>query len=166
MDLLPGIIWLTGISVAAMYLFRQRRLQAITWLFVPIILSTSIFLMSFPKRIAGYTQQAPLDFYASLVGQDVYVETLHFKSFAQYFYFRKPGFSPQEAQHCLDTDGYYHIDALRSWYLTGNIDKPVYFVLKSNRKKEYEAYPGLVWLKDKNGFSFAMRPVPGKVPQQ
>jgi hypothetical protein len=42
----------------------------------------------------------------------------------------------------------------------------VYFVLKSNRKKEYEVYPDLVWLKDKNGFSFAMRPVPGKVPQQ
>jgi 4-amino-4-deoxy-L-arabinose transferase-like glycosyltransferase len=166
MDLLPGFIWLLGISVAAMHFFRQRRLQAITWLFVPVILSTSIFLMSFPKRIAGYTQQAPLDFYASLQGRDVYVETLHFKSFAQYFYFRKPGFSAQEAQHCLDTEGYYHIDALRSWYLSGNIDKPVYFVLKSNRKIEYEAYPDLVWLKDKNGFSFAMRPVPGKGKQE
>jgi hypothetical protein len=108
--------------------------------------------MSFPKRIAGYTQQAAVDFYSSLAGKDVYVETLRFKSFAQYFYFQKQEFSAQEQAHCKDKSGYYHIDALRNWYLNGEIDKPVYFVVKSIHVNEYLNYHELEKIDEKNGF--------------
>jgi hypothetical protein len=113
--------------------------------------------MSFPKRIAGYTQQAAVDFYSDLKGKDVYVETLRFKSFAQYFYFQKEGFSKLEEANCKDASGYYHIDAIRSWYLNGEIDKPVYFVVKSIHVHEYSNYEELEKMDEKNGFVLLRR---------
>ena len=45
-----------------------------------------------------------------------------------------------------------------NWLLTGNIDKPAYFVYKINRKEEYSRiYPHLHILYEKNGFIFAAR---------
>jgi hypothetical protein len=82
---------------------------------------------------------------------------LHFKSFAQYFYTRKPGFTAQETANCKDTSGYYHIDALREWYLHGAIDKPVYFVVKCVHANEYLNMPGIEKVGEKNGFVFLLR---------
>ena len=87
----------------------------------------------------------------------MYVETLRFKSFAQYFYFQKEGFSKLEHENCKDVKGYYHIDALRSWYLNGEIDKPVYFVVKSIHVHEYSNYKELEKIEEKNGFVLLRR---------
>jgi hypothetical protein len=120
-------------------------------------ISTLILLTSFVPSIAGYTQQAAVDFYISKQHENVYMETLHFKSFAQYFYSQKKGISANEMQHSKDPQGYYNIDILRNWYLNGNIDKPAYFVLKATHLKEYVANKELKVLGQKNGFVFLLR---------
>jgi hypothetical protein len=157
LDLIPGIVWILGTLLGAFWLWQGTNRRALVAFFTGTVLATAIFLTSFPKRIAGYTQQAAVEFYEGLQGQDVYVETLHFKSFAQYFYFRKQGFTPLEAANCKDASGYYHIDALRNWYLHGNIDKPVYFVVKCTHAEEYLQMPGIEKVGDKNGFVFLRR---------
>lgn len=158
-DFIPGILWIIGLVIGSLLLFKKRIQMAFIVIFSGCILSTSIFLMSFPKRIAGYTQQAAVDFYSNLAGKDVYVETLRFKSFAQYFYFKKQGFSSLELANCKDQSGYYHIDALRNWYLNGEIDRPVYFVVKSIHAQEYLNYPELKKVDEKNGFVLLKRSV-------
>ena len=157
LDLIPGTIWISGLLIGAVLLIKNRMQLAFIVLFSGCIISTGIFLMSFPKRIAGYTQQAAVDFYSDLKGKDVYVETLRFKSFAQYFYFQKEGFSKLEGANCKDGSGYYHIDAIRNWYLNGEIDKPVYFVVKSIHVNEYESYTELEKMDEKNGFVLLRR---------
>jgi len=158
-DFLPGTIWLLGLLLGLVYLSSGTYRSAITILFTGAILSTGIFLILFPKKIAAYTQQTAVDFYQSLEGKDVYVETYHFKSFAQYFYFRKAGFSYQESKHCRDASGNYHIDAIRDWYINGKIDKPVYFVVKNIHIDELIDKPGFELLDERNGFAFFKRDV-------
>lgn len=158
-DYLPGIFWLVSLILGILYLSAGTYRSAIVIFFTGAILSTGIFLIEFPKKIAGYTQQAAVDFYKSLQGQDVYVETYRFKSYAQYFYFRKAGFSAEEKAHCLDASGKYHIDAIRNWYIHGKIDKPVYLVVKNIHVDELMDIPGMELVDEKNGFVFFKRNV-------
>jgi hypothetical protein len=158
-DLIPGFIWLTGILCTCIFLRKGFRIQAIVTSFGATLLAGSIFLMSFPARIAEYTQQAAVEFYKTLQGKDVYVETLHFKSYAQYFYSRKQQFSKQEAMHSKDKTGNYDIDVLRKWYLSGDIDKPAYFVVKSIHLDEYKNNSELEVIGEKNGFTFLKRAI-------
>jgi len=156
-DLVPGMILLTGLCAGIFWLSRGIRRHVPLAFFGSVILATSVFIATFPTRIAGYTQQAAVDFYVSLQGKDVYVETLGFKSFAQYFYSRKQGFSKMEILNSKDDEGNYNIDVLRNWYLTGETDKPVYFVVKSNKIDAFN-FPDLQRLSEKNGFVFLLRP--------
>jgi hypothetical protein len=159
-DYLPGLLWLIGLFVAAGFLLNQNRIAAVAWIFVPLMLATSLFLIRFPKRIAEYSQGAAVAFYSSLKDKDVYLETFYFKSYAVYFYAKRKPLNALEKSHCLNEKGEYHVDVLRQWYLGGKIDKPFYFVIKTNRKDEFMRIPGIVKLYEKNGFVFMMRPVP------
>jgi hypothetical protein len=47
----------------------------------------------------------------------------------------------------------------RDWLLTGNIDKPVYFVTKIDKIDQYKQYTELKALYRKNGFIFLKREV-------
>ena len=53
-------------------------------------------------------------------------------------------------------DSSYH----EPWLLTGKIDKPVYFVTKVDRIKNYVQYPEVKELYRKNGFVFLKREIP------
>lgn len=159
-DYLPGFIWMLGTLLGAWYLWKQRRTQAIAAMFSGSILATSLFLIFFPARIAEFTQQSAVHFAEALKGQDIYLETLRHKSFAQYFYFGKTGMSKAEQAHCRDAEGNYHIDTLRGWYLTGEIDKPVYFIVKSMYYPDYQSTPGLEIVDRKGGFMLLRRMPP------
>ena len=56
-------------------------------------------------------------FTKALQGKDVYVTTYKFYSYAQYFYFRQSNDNNPKRKNA-------------QWLLTGDIDKPVYFVAK------------------------------------
>jgi hypothetical protein len=57
-DFIPGFIWLTGLLCTCLFLRKGFRLQAFITAFGATLLAGSIFLMTFPARIAQYTQQA------------------------------------------------------------------------------------------------------------
>jgi hypothetical protein len=77
------------------------------------------------------------------------VHTLGYKSYAQLFYtFKK---KPTN-ENSYDED----------WLLTGDIDKPVYFVSKVDRIAAFEKYTTLKELYRKNGFIFLKRELPAK----
>lgn len=156
-DFIPGILWITSVIIGFFYLTKGIYRSSIVILLSGCILSTSIFLALFPNKIAGYTQQAAVDFYKEHQSEDVYIETIGFKSYAQYFYFQKAGLSKSEVKNNKGKDGRYHIDALREWLLHGDIDKPAYFVSKNIHKEEFEKIEELKVIGEKNGFVFYKR---------
>jgi 4-amino-4-deoxy-L-arabinose transferase-like glycosyltransferase len=157
---LPGIIWIIGLLLTFWFILIKREVSSVITAFGAVILGLMFFLPLIPARIAQYTQQAPIEFYKSLKNKDVYIETLGFKSYAQYFYTGKKSLSDQEKIFGTDADGSYNSDQLRNWLLTGKIDKPAYFVTKTIQEDDFVRQFNLTCIGRKNGFSFLFRPIP------
>jgi len=99
--------------------------------------------MLIPK-VERYSQGAAIDFFIQRQGEDCYVQTLGYKSYANLFYTHKVKPSDEKS---------YDIN----WLLTGDIDKPVYIVTKINMTDKYKDYTDLKELYRKNGFVFLRR---------
>lgn len=95
-------------------------------------------------KVEYYTQRPMVNFLEQLQGENAYVETVGFKSYAPYFYFRQPQYTHEKYK---DED----------WLLKGDIDKPAYFITKIQKKDKLEKYEDIQWMQDKGGFSFFKR---------
>ncbi len=138
-----GVLYLAGIW-AALLLLRRKPQKGIWVLFAVQIIAIQVTLLHFTPKIEAYSQRAAIAFFKSKAGQDVYVQVVGYKSYAQLFYFRK--MSPQTP-------------ASRSeeWLRTGPVDKPTFFVAKITEKEKLLADPLLKFLGEKNGFVFFER---------
>jgi 4-amino-4-deoxy-L-arabinose transferase-like glycosyltransferase len=95
-------------------------------------------------KVEQYSQDAAIEFYIQKRGEDCYVNTLGYKSYAQLFYTRK--------ERPVNKNAYSE-----EWLLTGEIDKPVFFVSRVDRINNYSKYTQLKELYRKNGFVFLKR---------
>lgn len=143
----PGAFLLLALIVFFVVLRRRGANLAFPMLF----LSTGCFvfftLITFIKRVEGYSQRAAIEFYESKIGQDCYVWTYGYKSYAHLFYTRKqPVKNPQSYE--------------QDWLLKGPVDKPTYIVCKINKVEELEALGTLKEVGRKNGFVFFERKSP------
>jgi 4-amino-4-deoxy-L-arabinose transferase-like glycosyltransferase len=134
--------------VALVFVFVSKRFtvqnQIIGSLFITLIFIYSTIVVIVP-RVEGYTQNAAITFYKSRQGEACYVKTVGFKSYADLFYAAK---TPTENLNANNED----------WLIFGEIDKPVYFVMKNTRSEEFERnFPHIKRLFKKNGFVFYMR---------
>ncbi len=143
-EFLIGLFLIVG-SIYVLYFLKGgigKKVYAMLAITTVFTYSTAFFIV---PKIEGYSQRAAIEFYRDHAGRNCYMETLGFKSYAQLYYFRKPEYSNPES------------DSLE-WLLHGNIDKPVYFVMKNTASAYYlKKYPQLVPLYSKNGFVFAER---------
>lgn len=143
-EFLIGTIYLIALYIGWAYLNSGRIEKGI----ITICLSTAVFLFSFTSvvvpKIEIYSQGVAIEFYKSLEGEDAYVTTVGFRSYAHYFYTKKP-----KPENNLSYD--------QQWLLEGDIDKPVYFVTKSNKTHKLEPYPDIRLLKTAGGFAFFKR---------
>jgi len=138
-----GLILIAGVMLFRRY--KDNILLASRFIFFSTALFINLTLFLFIPRVESYTQRAAIEFYEGLIGKNVYINTLGFKSYAHLFYARQG-----DHGHQLSGDN--------EWLLTGNIDKDVYFVSKIQRKVYYlEKYPQLQLLYEKNGFVFYKR---------
>ena len=97
-------------------------------------------------KIEAYSQRPAIAFYKSLKGKEAYVTTVDFKSYAPYFYFEQPN-DPNPNRKDIH------------WLLTGNIDKPAYFVLKVTDTLKMATYQAITLMKTEGGFAFYQRGV-------
>ena len=142
MEILVAAVMVAGTIT---FFILKTPARKIFTLFTSTILFTFLTMSVFTGKIAGYTQDTVNEFYAEKAGEDCYLKTLGYKSYAHLFYGKT---LPQENPMANDMN----------WLLTGNIDKPAYFIFKINRKEEYaRIYPHLTILYEKNGFIFAAR---------
>ncbi len=139
-----GLFMIFG-SLMSIKLIKQKDSKhRYTGIFFTTALFTYSALFFVVPKVEKYSQNAAIEFYQSHAGEDAYIETLGFKSYAHLYYFRKKA--------------NMHVDKNEEWFGKGNIDKPVYFVCKNFRKKDYQKrYPELKELYEKNGFVFFKR---------
>jgi 4-amino-4-deoxy-L-arabinose transferase-like glycosyltransferase len=143
-EIIIGLFLLVAVALSIV-LFLQKRIYRA---FIIIAVSTAIFIYStlliVAPKIEKYSQNSLIEFCISLKGKDVYVHPFH-KSFAVLFY---PDVQPDKKKHLHD----------EAWLRTGDIDKPVYFVIRLDKKEQVlKEYPRLEYIGEKNGYVFCKR---------
>ena len=152
MEGIVGLVMILTI-VTGLWLLNKRKYYKSALAFF-IGTSVVIFLASaiIVPKIERYSQGAAIDFFIQRQGEDCYVHLLGYKSYAQLFYTKK--------EKPVNEKSYDE-----QWLLTGDIDKPVYFVSKVDRINNYSKYSQLKELYRKNGFVFLKRGVPVVITQ-
>ncbi|MDZ4666598.1 MAG: glycosyltransferase family 39 protein [bacterium] len=100
-------------------------------------------LLTLAPHVEKYSQAPAIEFFEQLQGKPVYVETLGYKSYAQYFYARTPQHERAEAYDM-------------HWLLTGPIDRDAYFSLHVNNVNDH-INPSMHEIGRKGGFVFYKR---------
>ncbi len=122
----------------------KRTPKMIVLSFAGTIIIIQFVLATFVPRIEKYSQGALIDFYISHQQDDVYVQSIGFKSYGQYFYTqRKPSYNTS-------------VDEGRA-LAPAPLDKPVFLVVKNMQEQDYLELKRFKRLGEKNGFVFFKR---------
>jgi hypothetical protein len=133
-----GLVLASVLYVSVMLATRANILWSYLSLLIAFSLCIPLLLAVYAPRIEEYSQKPAIEFYEELAHQDCYVETLGFKSYAQYYY-----------TQCVPPTDRRYTD--KYWLASGQADKPAYFVVKVNELHEYDALK-LTEVKRKGGF--------------
>lgn len=140
---LIGALWLLALITFILRL-RTHTQPAAIGLFLSTAVCLWFYLASVVPNIEEFVQGTVIRFYESKQGQDVYVEPIGYKSYAQLFYFRKqPPVNPK-----TDDEDYL---------LNGPVDKPTFLITRLDRAKDFRQHPNLEIIKEENGFVFFRR---------
>lgn len=132
------------------FVVSRKDMKSGLWAFLPAQLAVIfISLWYFAPRVEAYSQRAAVEFYKELQGQEVYVATVGFKSYAHLFYARKG-----------DWNNLRYEEDKMDWLLNGAVDKPVYFVCKVSDLQSLKLLSPFEKLGEKNGFAFFKRALP------
>ena len=143
-EFLIGAGYLIFIFISLLIMKQKQFFKGIITLFYSTAFCIFFYLKADVPKIEGYSQAPAINFYKSISGQDVYVTTIGFYSYAQYFYFQKmPGGNIESSN--------------KDWLLKGETDKPVFMVAKSNAKNLFAKHPDCMLLKQEGGFLFYYR---------
>ena len=136
---------LFGIMVLIFFIQQHRKntIAALYSLLIAFSILLPTYIWQVAPKIEQYSQGPAIEFYKTLQGQDCYVETFGFKSYAQYFY-------PQQTQHTNPNTGN------KEWLFKGDVDKPVYIVAKITHEEECKKLP-FEEIGRKGGFVFYKR---------
>ncbi len=144
-EFLLGVMLIVGIMLS-LILFRKQILKMVTGIFITSLIYTTLTIFIITPKIEQYSQNAAIEFYQNHAKQDCFMEVWGFKSYAQYFYFKK---QPPENGTRIDEES----------LLKGNFTKPVYVVTKITSYREFQKrYPDFSLLYIKNGFAFFGKP--------
>ena len=144
-----GWEFLLGLSLLLMIFYtlaslrKGEKVKIVTSFLVFQSLLIPCLLAVLAPRIEQYSQAPAINFFKSLQDKEVYIETLGYKSYAQYFYGRTKPPSHENAKN---------ID----WLLHGKIDKEAYFSLHVNNTKDH-INSTLELIGQKGGFVFYRR---------
>jgi 4-amino-4-deoxy-L-arabinose transferase-like glycosyltransferase len=139
-----GLLMIVSVIIGIRSL-QKNNFQKAAWVLfggtaIVIFLASAIIV----PKVERYTQGAAIDFFIQRQGEDCYVNTLGYFSYAQLYYVQK--------EKPTNPNSYDE-----QWLLTGQIDKPAYFVSKVDRIDKYKQYTALKELYQKNGFIFLKR---------
>ena len=140
-----GIMYLLAVVASFWFMLKRLFFRAIIIMAAGtgvVLLSYMVFVL---PKVEAHTQGSLIDFLQSKKGEDVYVMTFGFHSYAPYFYFDQPN---DNVDKRADND----------YLLKGNIDKPVYIIAKIT-DQYLSTLSDLELLKEEGGFRFYKREV-------
>jgi hypothetical protein len=141
---LIGIFYFILVIAAVILFYKKKNKVAIFFLFYSTAICLFVYLLSVVPKIEKYSQGPAINFYQSLAGKDVYVWPIGFKSYAQYFYAKKPA-SPVYGEKDEE------------FLLKGNIKKPAFFVVKVTNTGFDTSCNNCTLIKQEGGFKFYKR---------
>lgn len=139
-----GIFYFILVIVAVILFYKKKNRIAIFFLFYSTAAVLFVYLLAVVPKIERYSQGPAIDFYETLQGKDVYVWPIGFKSYAQYFYAKKPA-----------TPVYGEAD--EHFLLKGDIKKPAYFVVKVTNTGFDSTCNNCELIEQKGGYKFYKR---------
>jgi 4-amino-4-deoxy-L-arabinose transferase-like glycosyltransferase len=140
-DSIGGLIMLGGILF---YFISKNRELKTKILFGSLTACCFLTTILIAPKIEAFSQRANIEFFEARQGEDCYVDTWDYKSYAQYFYTME---TPSDNPSRLPVDS----------LLRGHIDKPAYISAKIWSQPYLDTVPGLQRLYSKNGFVFYKR---------
>jgi 4-amino-4-deoxy-L-arabinose transferase-like glycosyltransferase len=144
LEMLAGMVLLSAMIMGHVLHARERYRVSILVIFGGGSLFVTTTLFFFINRIEGYSQRAAIEFFEARQGENCYVVTKNYKSYAHLFYTRKPPVTDPRAHD-------------EQWLLSGDVERPVYVVCKITAAEEVRTIPELEELGEKNGFVFFRR---------
>ncbi len=137
-----GAAWTVALVVCVR--LRRQTFRAAVGLFLATAIMLFFFTTTVVPNIEQIVQGTVIDFYQSKRGQDVYVEPIGYKSYAQLFYFQKtPPINPRTSNE--------------NYLLNGPVDKPTFLIARINNADGFRKNPNLEVVKEENGFVFFKR---------
>lgn len=146
-----GAVYFIALIITVVLLTLGKYVRAFMVLFSSTAIIIFLLLPVLAPRIEAYTQNAPISFYKSLSGQDVYIQPIGFKTYAHYFYSNR---KPSNSKISLNMTN----QEFENYLLYGNINKQAYFVAKLEKGLELiKNNSELRLINIKNGFVFLTR---------
>lgn len=140
-----GLLLIAGVIIYIYLTGKRNDLFPVACMSAGTILFMFIAVRFIAPQVEQYSQAAAIEFYETKKGEDCYIYTPYFKSYAHYFY------SDRQPENNL-ADG--------KILLQGQIDKPCYITMKDterNRAQLLNDAPDAELLYRKNGFAFYRR---------
>lgn len=133
---LIGVFLLAG-TILSISFFRKNRTKSLALLFGTSLVFVWLTILVYPYKIEQYTQRTAIDFFKSKASEKCYILNAGYFTYAPAFYADR---LPDDYRRPM-------------WLLTGNIDRPVYLILK---EPHYEQWKRLVahmkMVEKKNGW--------------
>ncbi len=146
-EFLIGLIFVGAVIISTIQLFKSNILKGVSIMGAGTGLTLLLYSIFIVPKIEQHTQGSLIDFLESVQGEDVYVATSGFYSYAPFFYFKQPNDNLSKR-------------ANTQWLLTGEIDKPAYFISKIT-DSYLPTLPDLKLIKEEGGYRFYKRmPIP------
>ncbi|MCZ2222962.1 MAG: glycosyltransferase family 39 protein [Chitinophagales bacterium] len=139
-----GIGGLLLLAAVINFLISKNNVLKTQLLFASITVCCLLTAVIITPKIEAISQRANIEFFESRQGEDCYVDTYDYKSYAHYFYTKKPPFKNDNTKNI-------------HWLLNGKIDKPVYISAKIQSKQALDTLSQLHFMYEKNGFIFYKR---------
>lgn len=165
--LLPGLLLLAAVFFAFRDLWVRRLQRGFILLFGGSMVALQLFLLFNVPRIEQYTQGPAIEFLKGIRKENPYVETLGYKSYAQYFYGNVMPVGDTASLRAYErenADRYEDIPRrdrpglmFRDWLIHGKIDRPAYFISKMQAEKDFAQLETLEVIGRKGGFVFYKR---------
>jgi len=170
-----GFIYAISLVFFVLFLMR-RKVQFALW---SLVLGIGLTMMLFSKYVVPnielYSQGPAIEFYESLQSKNKYVTTVGFKSYAHYFYGRIDQLKSDDSlfhvknrimDEILERQTSKRLNSeqrkvydhkILEWMKTGRIDKPVYFVSRTDRNHLLDRNKNIEFLYQRGGYVFYKR---------
>jgi 4-amino-4-deoxy-L-arabinose transferase-like glycosyltransferase len=173
-EFLIGVFYFISIVFGVYFLSKLQVIKSVLVLCISTAFCLLVFTRVMVPKIESFTQGPMIAFYENLKGKDVYVTPVNMKSYAQYFYSEVTPLEENDAlaifkKQLLEEHNANSFNDLTqenktifnsqvvTWLMTGNVDKPTYFVVRVHHKDKIQDNPDCEFLYEEGGFAFYKR---------